>query len=84
MTCRSKLAKIISIGNPKWPPKYIFRFFSETERPIDLKLGRKHRRDLQIKKKLKLFRSEIQDYCRCGRLENLFFASTPEPKGKLT
>ena len=44
VTCRLKIAKIVSIGNPRWPPswKSIFRFFSWTERPIDSKLGRKH------------------------------------------
>ena len=51
MTCRLKIAKIVSIRNPRWPLwrpswKSIFRFFSWTKRPIDLKLGRKHRGDL--------------------------------------
>ena len=51
VTCRSKIAKIVSIGNPRWPSwppswKSIFRFFSWTERPIDSKLARKHRGDL--------------------------------------
>ena len=40
VTCRSKVAKIVPIGNPRWPPswKSIFRFFW-TERPIDSKLA---------------------------------------------
>ena len=44
MIYRSKIAKIVPIGNPRWPPswKWIFHFFFLTERPIDLKLGRKH------------------------------------------
>ena len=33
---------------------------------------------------LKLIRSEIQDGRHCGHLENLFFASSPEPEGKFT
>ena len=35
-------------------------------------------------KLLKSFQSEIQDGRHGGRLENLFFASCPEPKGQLT
>ena len=48
MICWSKIAKIVPIGNPRWWPswKSIFRFFFGTERPIDSKLGRKHRSDL--------------------------------------
>ena len=48
VTCRSKIAKIVPIRNPRWPPswKSIFRFFSWTERPIDSKLARKHQDDL--------------------------------------
>ena len=51
VTCRSKIAKIVPIGNPSWPPlwpswKSIFRFFSWTKRPIDSKLARKHWGDL--------------------------------------
>ena len=51
VTYRSKVAKIVPIGNPWWPPwwpswKSIFCFFSWTERPVDSKLGRKHRGDL--------------------------------------
>ena len=45
--CRSKIAKIVPVGNPSWPRcwpswKSIFQFFSWTKKPIDLKLGRKH------------------------------------------
>ena len=48
---RSKITKIVPIGNPRWPPwqpswKSIFCFFSWTERPIDTKLARKLRGDL--------------------------------------
>ena len=51
VTFRSKIAKIVPIGNPRWPPwppswKSIFRFFAWTQNPIDLKLGRKHPGDL--------------------------------------
>ena len=58
VTCRSKIVKSFTIGNPRWtlwPPswKSIFRIFSWTERPADLKLGRKHWGDLLIKKKKK-------------------------------
>ena len=47
VTCRSEIAKIVHIGNPRWPPwspswKSIFRFFSWTERPIDSKLARNY------------------------------------------
>ena len=33
VTCRSKIAKILPIGNPRWPPswKSIFRFFSRNQ-----------------------------------------------------
>ena len=46
--CRSKMAKIVLIGNPRWLPtwKSIFHFFSWTERLTDFKLGRKHQGDL--------------------------------------
>ena len=49
--CRSKIAKIVMIGNPRWPPwqlswKSMFPFYSWTKRPIDLKLRRKHQGDL--------------------------------------
>ena len=39
MTCRSKVAQIVLIGNPKWRPswKSILNFFSWTERAIDSK-----------------------------------------------
>ena len=54
VTCRSKIAKIVPIGNPRWPPwppswKSIFCFFSWTERPIDSKLDRKHQGDCRSK-----------------------------------
>ena len=51
VTCRSKIDKIVSIGNSRWlqwRPSWtsIFRFFSWTERPIDFKIGMKHKGDL--------------------------------------
>ena len=50
VTCRSKLAKFVPIGNPRcpWRPswKSIFRFFSWTRGSIDSKLVRNHRGDL--------------------------------------
>ena len=44
MTCRSKIAIIVPIGNPRWPSswKSIFRFFYCTEMPVDSKVGRRH------------------------------------------
>ena len=57
--------------------------YSKIPRPIDMKLGRKHRSDF-YKKKLKSFRFEIQNGRYRGHLENLFFGSSPEQKGQLT
>ena len=50
VTCRSKIAKIVPIGNQRWRPwqpswKSIFCFFSWTERLIDSRLAGKHRGD---------------------------------------
>ena len=44
VTCRSKIAIIIPIRNPRWPPswKSIFRFFYCTEMPVDSKVRRRH------------------------------------------
>ena len=39
---------------------------------------------LADQKQIKSFRSENQDGHSCSHLENLFFASCPEPKGHLT
>ena len=66
VTCRSKIAKIILIGNQRWPPswKSILNFFSRSKRSADLKLCRKYR------KQLKSFRSETQDG---WHLATLFF-----------
>ena len=64
--------------------KIYFSLLLLNRKANDSKLGRKHQGDLLIKKKLKSFRSEIQDGCHGGHLENLFFASSPEPKGQLT
>ena len=145
VTCRSKIAKIVLIGKPRWQPwppiwKFILRFYSWTERPTDSKLGnsqnrsnqkskmaimaailkiyllfwterrtdsnlvrkyrdffswterpadsrklsRKYRVNLQIKISKKSFRLEIQNGRHVRHLENLFCASPPELKGKLT
>ena len=48
VTCRSKIAKIVLIGNARWPPqlpswKSNLNFFSWMEMPVDLKLGMKYR-----------------------------------------
>ena len=48
--------------------------------PIDLKLGKKYRGDLQIK----IAKIEIQDYRHGRHLENLFFAFSPEMNGQWT
>ena len=50
VTSRSKIAKLVQIGNSRWPPwppswESIFHFFSWTKRPVDSKLVRKHRGD---------------------------------------
>ena len=41
VTCRSTVAKIVLIWNPRWPPpwKSILNFFPWTERPIDSNLS---------------------------------------------
>ena len=43
MTCRSEIAKIVLIWNPRWS------FFSWTKRPFDSKLSRKYRDNLGSK-----------------------------------
>ena len=64
--------------------KSIFRFFSWTKRPFDLKLGRQLRGQLVDKKQLKSLRLEIQDGRHSWHLEHLCFASSPEQKEQLT
>ena len=59
-------------------------YSSYTPGPIDSILGRKHQSDFCRSKLLKSFRPRIQDGRHGRRLENLFFASSPEPKGQLT
>ena len=49
LICRSKLAIIVLIWHPRWPPTCLFCFFFWTERRVDSKLGRKHQGDLQMK-----------------------------------
>ena len=57
--------------------KISFRFFSWTERPIELKLGRKHQNSLnRSDRKSKMAVAAI--------LKIFFFASSHEPKGQLT
>ena len=87
VTCRSKIAKIVLMGNPKWLPwwpscKSIFLFFSQTKRPTDLKLGGSIRVTCRSKvSKIVLIR--IQDGHHGRHLENLFLSSS-EPKGQFT
>ena len=76
VTYRSKIAKLVPIENPRWQPwrpswKSIFRFFTWTERPVDLELGRKLKMTCRSKI-AKSSRSEIKDGCLGGHLENLF------------
>ena len=81
---KKKYLKCVMIRIPRWRPswKSIFRFFSWTERPSDLKLGGNHPGECRLKT-AEIFASEIQDGRHGGHLENLFFAS-PEPKDQLT
>ena len=62
--------------------KSVLRFFSWTKRPIDSKLGRTCRSNLQIKI-AKFVSNGNQDSGHGGHLENLFCASS-EPKSQLT
>ena len=55
-------------------------YSSYTPGPVDSILGRKHWGDVD-QKQLKSFRSEIQDGRHGRPLENLFFTSSPKPKG---
>ena len=63
--------------------KISLRFFSRTDRPIDLKLvgsyGVTYRSKLAI-----IIRSKVQAARHCGHLYNLFFSSTTDSKGQLT
>ena len=62
VTCRTKIAKIVPIGNPRCHHGYHLEnlFFASSPELKGKLTGRTHRSDLKIKKKLKLFRSEIQ------------------------
>ena len=92
VTCRSKIAKIITIGNQRGPPRlpylnhcHIENVFStslERKKPTDSKLGRTFKADVdQIQ--LQYFRSEIQERHHRNRLVNLF-GHSPKPNDKLT
>ena len=59
-----------------WRQQFALKAYSYTPGSTDLKL-----RASIDKKMLKSFQSEIQDD---GRLEDLFFATPPEPKSQLT
>ena len=87
-SCRSKLAKIVPIINPRWPPqlpswKSIFNLFSWSGRQLSqnvvVSIG-----ETCTWKLLTLFQSEIQDWCHSRHFENLFWTFSPEPKGYLT
>ena len=89
VTCRSKIAKIVPIGNPRWLPwlpswkAAILKIYFSLLLNRKAKLARKHWGDC---------RSKIAKIVPIGNprwppwqhLENLFFASFPEPKGQLT
>ena len=85
--CRSKIAKIVPIWNPRWPTrppswKYILSFFSWTERPVDRNLRGSIR--VACRSKLSTFVPiGNQDGRHCRHLENLFW-SFLEPKGQQT
>ena len=86
VTCRSKRAKIILFGNPRWPPyqpcwKSMLNFISWTKWAIDSNFNGSIEVTFRLKKKLKSFWLEIQN----GRhLENQYWTSSLEPKGQLT
>ena len=87
VTYRSKIAKIVPIGNPRWPPwqpswKFIFRFFSWTERLQNVLWSIEV--TCRKQKMAKIVRSEIQDGRHGSHLENLLFTSSPKPKSQLT
>ena len=89
VTCRSKLAKIVSIGNSRWPPlrpswKCIFASSPEPKGHLTPNLVGSIELTCKSKMSKKSFRSEIQDGRYGGHLEHLFFASSPEPKGRST
>ena len=82
VTCRSKVAKIVPIRNPRWPQsppswKSVFRFFSWTESQLTPNLIGSI--GVTCRSKIaKIMPIENPD------LENLFFASSPKPKSQLT
>ena len=87
-TCRPKIAKVITIGNPRWPPwfpswKFVLNFFSGTKRPIDWKLVGNIK--VTCKSKIaKTFPIRNPRWPPQPHLENLFWTFSPEPKGQLT
>ena len=77
MTCRSKTVKIVAILK-----KYFFA--SSPELGTNLFESSWEESGDTDQKQLKSFRSEIQDSCHDGHLENLIFEFSPKPKGQLT
>ena len=66
VTCRSKIAKLVPIGNQRWPLfwKSVLRFFSWIRRPIDTKLGWKHNTTyVPFYLTLVLYRSICEEIC---------------------
>ena len=62
--------------------KIYFSLLLLKRKPTDLKLGRKHRDDID-KRELKSFCLEMRDGHHGSHFENIF-ASSPEPKGQVT
>ena len=88
MICRSKIAKIISIKieDSRRGGRLENLFFAsppEPKKPIDLKLGRKHRGDLLIKTNINRYERKSKIAAVVVILKIFVFASTPEPKGQL-
>ena len=81
VTCRSKIAKIVQIGNPRWPPywpswKSTFHLFSWNLEGI-LRVTSRSR----IDKKVPIGTPRWPPW---WQFENVFYASSPEQKGQLT
>ena len=78
-TCRSKLTKIVPIGNPIWSPcplswKSVLLFSSWTKRPVNSKLVGSI--GATCRSKIVSFQLEIQDGRQNCHLENLFCSSS--------
>ena len=83
MTCRSKIAKIVPIGNPRWPDNLFIPSSTKPKSQLTPNLDGSIRMTYRSKI-AKIILSEIQDGRHGGHLENLFFASSSELKGQLT